>query len=76
MSIVNKYFIIPVADLTEAREALIVGDEAIQRKNVAETNHVVKLPVETQVTPDEFTGYTEYDHGEICVEMLKAAWQE
>ena len=74
MRIRNKYIILPIADLTTARLVLIVGKKATQRKNLAGTKYVVKLPVDVQIIPNIFNSYTIYNHSEILIEMRKSEW--
>jgi len=74
MRIKNKYIILPVVSLTAARVALIVGKKATQRKNIAGTKYVVKLPVNVQTIPNEFASLQAYNHNNILVEIRKPEW--
>ena len=74
MRIKNKYIILPIAALTSGRMALLVGKKTEQRKNIAGTKYVVKLPVSVQTIPGEFSAYNAYNHDDILAEMRKPEW--
>jgi len=65
---------LPVQSLTAPRLAKIVGEKATQRKNLAGTKYVVKLPANVQTIPNEFGAMKAYNHDKILIEMRKPEW--
>ena len=70
----NIYYIVETndADLNEIL-TFCVGDINTLRKNVTDSQCVVKLPIGEE-EPTVLNGYTSYDHSEILTELSGTNW--
>lgn len=73
MAISNKFFIVPVADISKY-QSYIKEDIPDLRKSLDETLYVMKLPFNQVTIPDAFSGLTVYNHNKILKEMDKLEW--
>ncbi len=73
----NRYFIIDSNDANlQEIYSYCVEDGSSVRKSTDGTLQVVKLPKDYVGTPECLSGYTEYDHTGIIIELAKPEWQE